>query len=305
MSLAVRPRLFFLPCSRWRARQENSAPRAGARALPIPICGWTGYRSRYDDFSCFGRPRPGLRSLLGGVAAALLLTGGRVRRGWRTRRRRCDAAGSSRRCPSSRSLRSGARASARRTSRARSCSSTSGRPGAGPAICRPTFSRRSTPARRARRRVRGHLDRRGRRDGARLRRAGGRSPTRCWSIRRRSWAPPLEILALPTLVIMDARGQIAYRHTGVADAETIEAALRAAAASAAAATSARPAALAVAAEADPAWSSSPSSSSSHRRAGSAGRRCPPRARPRLSSVSPPPICGRCASSAGSVRAASG
>ena len=57
----------------------------------------------------------------------------------------------------------------------------------------------------------------------------------------------LEILALPTLVIVDARGQIAYRHTGVADAETIEAALRAAAASAAAATSARPAALAVAA----------------------------------------------------------
>ncbi|MBP9144768.1 MAG: TlpA family protein disulfide reductase [Thermoanaerobaculia bacterium] len=39
----------------------------------------------------------------------------------------------------------------------------------------------------------------------------------------------LEILALPTLVVMDARGQIAYRHTGVADAETIEAALRAAA----------------------------------------------------------------------------
>ncbi len=41
---------------------------------------------------------------------------------------------------------------------------------------------------------------------------------------------PLEILALPTLVVMDAQGRIAYRHTGVADAETIDAALRAAAA---------------------------------------------------------------------------
>jgi len=41
---------------------------------------------------------------------------------------------------------------------------------------------------------------------------------------------PLEILALPTLVVMDAQGRMAYRHTGVADAETIDAALRAAAA---------------------------------------------------------------------------
>lgn len=39
---------------------------------------------------------------------------------------------------------------------------------------------------------------------------------------------PLEIMALPTLLIMDRRGQIAYRHTGVADAEAIDAALRAA-----------------------------------------------------------------------------
>lgn len=52
----------------------------------------------------------------------------------------------------------------------------------------------------------------------------------------------LEILALPTLVIMDARGQIAYRHTGVADAETIEAALRAAVGSPSAAAVPSPAA---------------------------------------------------------------
>ena len=41
----------------------------------------------------------------------------------------------------------------------------------------------------------------------------------------------LEIIALPTLVVMDAQGQIAYRHTGVADAEAIDAALRVAEAS--------------------------------------------------------------------------
>ena len=45
---------------------------------------------------------------------------------------------------------------------------------------------------------------------------------------------PLEILALPTLVVMDAQGRIAYRHTGVADAEAIDAALARAAAAAAA-----------------------------------------------------------------------
>ena len=44
----------------------------------------------------------------------------------------------------------------------------------------------------------------------------------------------LEIMALPTLVVMDARGQIAYRHSGVADAEAIEAALAAAVAAASA-----------------------------------------------------------------------
>ena len=38
----------------------------------------------------------------------------------------------------------------------------------------------------------------------------------------------LEILALPTLVIMDRTGRIAWRDTGVADAEAIDAALRAA-----------------------------------------------------------------------------
>jgi len=38
----------------------------------------------------------------------------------------------------------------------------------------------------------------------------------------------LDIMALPTLVVMDRQGRIAYRHTGVADAETIAAALRAA-----------------------------------------------------------------------------
>jgi len=38
---------------------------------------------------------------------------------------------------------------------------------------------------------------------------------------------PLEIMALPTLVIMDRKGQIAWRHTGVADGEAIEAALQA------------------------------------------------------------------------------
>jgi peroxiredoxin len=38
----------------------------------------------------------------------------------------------------------------------------------------------------------------------------------------------LEIMALPTLVVMDRRGQIAWRHTGVADAADIDAALRAA-----------------------------------------------------------------------------
>ncbi len=35
----------------------------------------------------------------------------------------------------------------------------------------------------------------------------------------------LEIVALPTLVVMDRKGRIAYRHTGIADAETILAAL--------------------------------------------------------------------------------
>lgn len=35
----------------------------------------------------------------------------------------------------------------------------------------------------------------------------------------------LEIAALPTLVVMDRQGRIAFRHTGVADAETILAAL--------------------------------------------------------------------------------
>jgi cytochrome c biogenesis protein CcmG, thiol:disulfide interchange protein DsbE len=43
----------------------------------------------------------------------------------------------------------------------------------------------------------------------------------------------LEILALPTLVVMDREGRIAYRHTGVADAEAIDAALDAAGASSA------------------------------------------------------------------------
>jgi len=38
---------------------------------------------------------------------------------------------------------------------------------------------------------------------------------------------PLEIMALPTLVIMDRAGRIAWRHTGVADGEAIEAALQA------------------------------------------------------------------------------
>ena len=41
----------------------------------------------------------------------------------------------------------------------------------------------------------------------------------------------LDIVALPTLVVMDRRGRIAFRHTGVADAETILAALDKAAAS--------------------------------------------------------------------------
>ena len=44
----------------------------------------------------------------------------------------------------------------------------------------------------------------------------------------------LESMALPTLVVMDARGQISYRHAGVADAEAIEAALAAAVAAASA-----------------------------------------------------------------------
>ena len=43
-------------------------------------------------------------------------------------------------------------------------------------------------------------------------------------------AGPLEVAALPTLVVIDAKGGIAWRHTGVADAEAIDAALRAAAA---------------------------------------------------------------------------
>lgn len=38
----------------------------------------------------------------------------------------------------------------------------------------------------------------------------------------------LDVLALPTLVVMDREGRITYRNTGVADAEAIEAALRAA-----------------------------------------------------------------------------
>jgi len=38
-------------------------------------------------------------------------------------------------------------------------------------------------------------------------------------------AAALDIVALPTLVVMDRKGRIAYRHTGVADAETILAAL--------------------------------------------------------------------------------
>ncbi len=41
---------------------------------------------------------------------------------------------------------------------------------------------------------------------------------------------PLEINALPTLLIMNRQGRISYRHTGVADASAIDAALRAAAA---------------------------------------------------------------------------
>lgn len=41
---------------------------------------------------------------------------------------------------------------------------------------------------------------------------------------------PMEINALPTLVVMDRQGKISYRHTGVADAPAIDAALRAAAA---------------------------------------------------------------------------
>lgn len=41
---------------------------------------------------------------------------------------------------------------------------------------------------------------------------------------------PLEIDALPTLLVMDRKGNIAYRHTGVANASAIDAALRAAAA---------------------------------------------------------------------------
>lgn len=39
----------------------------------------------------------------------------------------------------------------------------------------------------------------------------------------------LDIVALPTLVVMDRKGRIAYRHTGVADAETILTALDSAA----------------------------------------------------------------------------
>ena len=41
---------------------------------------------------------------------------------------------------------------------------------------------------------------------------------------------PLEINALPTVMVMDGKGRIAWRHTGVADAAAIDAALRAAAA---------------------------------------------------------------------------
>ena len=41
---------------------------------------------------------------------------------------------------------------------------------------------------------------------------------------------PLEINALPTLLIMNRQGRISYRQTGVADASAIDAALRAAAA---------------------------------------------------------------------------
>ncbi len=43
---------------------------------------------------------------------------------------------------------------------------------------------------------------------------------------------PLEINALPTLLVMDREGKISYRHTGVANAAAIDAALRAAAAGA-------------------------------------------------------------------------
>jgi len=42
---------------------------------------------------------------------------------------------------------------------------------------------------------------------------------------------PLEVNALPTLVVMDGKGRVAWRHTGVADAAAIDAALRAAAGS--------------------------------------------------------------------------
>jgi peroxiredoxin len=45
----------------------------------------------------------------------------------------------------------------------------------------------------------------------------------------------LEIMALPTLVVMDRQGRIAHRHTGVADAEAIESALTAASAASTAA----------------------------------------------------------------------
>ncbi len=65
----------------------------------------------------------------------------------------------------------------------------------------------------------------------------------------------LEILALPTLVVMDRQGRIAYRHTGVADAEAIDAALLAASATpgaaAAPAASAAPAAPGASAASEP------------------------------------------------------
>jgi hypothetical protein len=206
-------------------------------------------------------------------------------------------AGDASRCPNSRWLARRRELRARRTSRARWCCFDFWATWCGPCHLQADILKELYPGRgEARRRVRGDLDRRGCRHGARFRRPKA-LPLRG---ARRSGGGPGHRPRDPGPADAGRHGpagKIAYRTP----------------ASPTPPRSRPPCALpARGARADAAWSSSPSSSSSFRPlrplrplSASAGRGCRPRARPRPSSGSPPPISSRCASSAGSVRGGSG